>query len=229
MKWFTRYRKQTGYMLFVALPLSIVGFTLSTVWISLGLALSLLWIGLPLLRAGLRFSHAFMRSDLSLQRGLLSPAQLETIPLAPDVPGEIRYRDMFSQPALYTPLLYWLLKLPVAVLQFSLALIFPLCGLAITLSPLVYYVLNQYGIPAFQDEVFFNVLLPMLDPFERSWVASGIGFVMVLSGIGLLGEVALGGNRWLGALAAGTETNSEAPAATPAESWPHTDTPLPNA
>lgn len=229
MKWFSRYRKQTGYMLFATLPLGIVGFTLSTVWISLGLALSLLWIGLPLLRAGLRFSHAFMRFDLSLQRSLLSPARLETMPLPPDVPGEIRYRDMFSLPALYTPLLYWLLKLPVAVLQFALAVIFPLCGLAITLSPLVYYVLNQYGIPAFQDDLFFDVLLPMLDPFERSWVASGIGFVMVLSGIGLLGEVALGGNRWLGALAARPGTNPAAPAATSADDWPHTDTPLPNA
>ncbi|MDF2716793.1 MAG: hypothetical protein K0R28_3718 [Paenibacillus sp.] len=201
MKSLNRYRKQTLYMLFVTLPFSIIGFVLSVTFTALGLALTPLWIGLPILHATLRASRGMMRFDLSLQRGLLAPAVIETLP-SPAAPSEFRYRDMFTQAKLYAPLLYWLVKLPTAVLQFAAAVVLPLCGACIVLSPLVYVVLSRYGIEIFTDDLVLDVLLPTLTAYQRSWIASGIGLAMVLVGIGVLSGLAASSVRWLGGLSA---------------------------
>jgi hypothetical protein len=208
MKSLSRYRKQTLYMLFVTLPFSIIGFVLSVTFTALGLALTPLWIGLPILHATLRASRGMMRFDLSLQRGLLAPGVIETLP-PPAAPIEFRFRDMFTQGKLYAPLLYWLLKLPTAVLQFAAAVALPLCGACIVLSPLVYVVLSRYGIEIFTDDLVLDVLLPTLTAYQRSWIASGIGLAMVLVGIGVLRGLAASSVQWLGGLSAAAPVASD--------------------
>lgn len=207
MKSLNRYRKQTLYMLFLTLPISIIGFVLTVTFTALGLALTPLWIGLPILHATLRAAHGFMRFDLELQRRLLSPAAAEELP-APAVPDTFRYRDMFTQSKRYAPLLYWLLKLPIAVLQFAAAVVLPLCGTCIILSPLVYIVLSRYGIEIFNDDIVLNVLLPTLTAYQRSWIASGIGLAMVLVGFVVLNGTSASSVRWLGGLSAAAPAGS---------------------
>lgn len=199
MRSLNRYVSQTSYMLFLTLPMSIIGFTLTVTFTLLGLVLSPLWIGLPLLHAAIRASHGMMRFDLSLQRELLAPAVIEGRP-EPALLAPFRFRDMFTQPSLYAPVLYWTLKLPLAVFQFAFAVIFPLCGACIVLSPVVYIVLAQYGIEIFNDDIVMNVLLPAFTAYQRSLVASGIGLIMLLIGIAVLNGFAKASVRLLNGL-----------------------------
>ncbi|WP_158289596.1 sensor domain-containing protein [Paenibacillus flagellatus] len=199
MKTMRRYGRQTLYMLFITLPFSIIAFVVSTTFAVVGLALTPLWIGLPILQGALIAARRLMAFDLDLQRRLtaVDPDGAES-PIPAYEP--IRYRDLFTQGRLYAPLLYWLLKLPIAVLQFAAAVVLPVAGVAVMLSPLVYIVLARYGIDIFADDVVMDILLPALSPYQRSWVASGIGLVLASAGIVVLNNAAKGSVRWLSGL-----------------------------
>ncbi|WP_438447031.1 sensor domain-containing protein [Gorillibacterium sp. sgz5001074] len=201
MKGINRYVSQTSYMLFFTLPMSIIGFVLTVTFTALGLALTPIGIGLPLLHAAIRAAHGMMRFDLGLQRELLAPAAVQGRPEPAEL-GSFRFRDMFTQARLYAPLLYWMMKLPLAVFQFASAVIFPLCGACMMISPAVYIILARYGIDLYHDDLVMNVLLTELTDYQRYWVVSGIGLVMVLIGLGVLNGLAKAAVRLLNGLGA---------------------------
>jgi hypothetical protein len=183
-----RYASQTLYMLFVTLPLSIIGFVLSVTLTALGFGLTPLLIGLPILKMSVHLSHALMMADARRVRMLLPEKYAAALPYQHAF-GPFTYKDLFTSAAPYLPLRYWLVKLPAAVLQFAAAVMLPLAGTAALLSPIVYLVLKQYDIEIYADDVVFNTIFPMLSPLERSYIGSGVGLLFILIGWGVLSRL----------------------------------------
>jgi|GEM_PF-1154340 len=183
-----RYVSQTIYMLFITLPLSIIGFVLSVTLTALGFGLTPLLIGLPILKLSVHLSHALMMADAHRVRMLLPEKYAAALPYQHAF-GPFTYKDLFTSTAPYLPLSYWLVKLPAAVLQFAAAAVLPLSGIAALLSPVVYLVLKQYDIVIFQDDVVMDTIFPMLSPLERSYIGSGVGLVFILVGWGVLSRL----------------------------------------
>ncbi|WP_158606455.1 sensor domain-containing protein [Paenibacillus ginsengarvi] len=183
-----RYGRQAFYTLIVTLPLSLIGFVFSVTLLALGIGLSPLFVGLPLMQAALYAARGLMAFDQKLMRRTLSGSAQETLP--PVMPHErIKYRDFITTPKIYAPLLYWLLKLPVALLQFAAAVTFVLAGICIVLAPAVYMALNHYGIEIFGgDDIVLSWLLPDMEPFQRSWIVAAVGSVIVAIGFGVLNQ-----------------------------------------
>ncbi|WP_127533243.1 sensor domain-containing protein [Paenibacillus kobensis] len=176
-----RYFERTLYMLFITLPLSIVGFVLSVTLTALGFGLTPILIGLPILKAAAYVSHLLMLADVYRTRRLLpSKGQTSALPAVPF--GPFTYRDMFTSSAPYVPLMYWVFKLPAAVIQFTAAVVFPLSGAAMLLTPAVYFVLDRFGIPILQDDVVFDTLFPNLEPMQRAYIGSGLGVLFIFIG-----------------------------------------------
>lgn len=184
-----RYVRQTVYMLFVTLPLSIIGFVLSVTLTALGFGLTPLLIGFPILKISVHLSHALMMADARCIRKLLPEKYAAALPYQHAF-GPFTYRDLFTSTAPYLPLSYWLVKLPAAILQFTAAVTLPAVGTAALLSPVVYLVLKQYGIEIYQDDVVFNTIFPMLSPLQRSYIGSGIGVLFILIGGSVLSRLA---------------------------------------
>ncbi|MWC29727.1 sensor domain-containing protein [Paenibacillus sp. MMS18-CY102] len=184
-----RYMIQAIYMLLVTLPLSIIGFTLSVTLIALGFGLTPLLIGLPLLKLAVHLSHALMMEDVRRTRGILPAKAANAVP-SQHAFGPFTYRELLTTTAPYVPLGYWLGKLPAAIGQFTAAVVFPICGTAMLFSPAVYLILERYGIPSFQDDVVFDVLMPALTGLQRAYVATGLGAVFILIGGPLLAVLA---------------------------------------
>ncbi|MBD3921839.1 sensor domain-containing protein [Paenibacillus sp. PR3] len=183
-----RYVSQTIYMLFITLPLSIIGFVLSVTLTALGFGLTPLLIGLPILKLSVHLSHALMMADARRVRMLLPEKYAAALPYQHAF-GPFTYKDLFTSTAPYLPLSYWLVKLPAAVLQFAAAAVLPLSGIAALLSPVVYLVLKQYDIEIYQDDVVMDTIFPMLSPLERSYIGSGVGVVFILVGWGVLSRL----------------------------------------
>ncbi|GFN34046.1 sensor domain-containing protein [Paenibacillus xylaniclasticus] len=176
-----RYIERALYMVFITLPLSIIGFVVSITLTILGFGLTPILIGLPILKAAAYVSHVLMLIDVYRTNRLLphkaSGSDLPSVPFGP-----FTYREMFTSSAPYVPLMYWIFKLPAAVIQFAMAVIFPLTGAAMVLTPIVYLVLDRFGIPILQDDVVLDTLFPNLEPLERSYIGSGLGVLFVLMG-----------------------------------------------
>jgi hypothetical protein len=183
-----RYASQTLYMLFVTLPLSIIGFVLSVTLTALGFGLTPLLIGLPILKMSVHLSHALMMADARRIRMLLPEKYAASLPYQHAF-GPFTFKDLFTSTTPYIPLSYWLVKLPAAVLQFAAAVILPLAGTAALLSPVVYLVLKQYDIEIYADDDVFNTIFPMLSPLERSYIGSGVGLLFILIGWGVLSRL----------------------------------------
>lgn len=183
-----RYVSQTIYMLFITLPLSIIGFVLSVTLTALGFGLTPLLIGLPILKLSVHLSHALMMADARRVRMLLPEKYAASLPYQHAF-GPFTYKDLFTSTAPYLPLSYWLVKLPAAVLQFAAAAVLPLSGIAALLSPVVYLVLKQYDIDMYQDDVVMDTIFPMLSPLERSYIGSGVGLVFILIGGAVLARL----------------------------------------
>jgi hypothetical protein len=175
-------------MLFITLPLSIIGFVLSVTLTALGFGLTPLLIGLPILKLSVHLSHALMMADARRVRMLLPEKYAAALPYQHAF-GPFSYKDLFTSTAPYLPLTYWLVKLPAAVLQFAAAAVLPLSGIAALLSPVVYLVLKQYDIEMYQDDVVFNTIFPMLSPLERSYIGSGVGLLFILIGWSVLSRL----------------------------------------
>ncbi|GMK37883.1 hypothetical protein PCCS19_09370 [Paenibacillus sp. CCS19] len=183
-----RYVSQTIYMLFITLPLSIIGFVLSVTLTALGFGLTPLLIGLPILKLSVHLSHVLMMEDARRVRMLLPEKYAAALPYKHAF-GPFTYKDLFTSTAPYLPLSYWLVKLPAAVLQFAAAAVLPLSGIAALLSPVVYLVLKQYDIEIYQDDVVMDTIFPMLSPLERSYIGSGVGLVFILIGWSVLARL----------------------------------------
>lgn len=177
----------------MALPEGILSFSLVLVGSILGISLLIVWIGIPVLVATLTAARVMLREEARLNGD--GKAHASWIPLAADqwasglrdafTPGSWRALiGLLQEGETYSALLYGLLRLPVGIISFTLAVVLPAVAVGVVLTPLSYIINTEmfsFDIVALEWADWIHIpLLSDMTPFQRSWVASGIGLVLVL-------------------------------------------------
>lgn len=82
----------------------------------------------------------------------------------------------------YQGLFYCILQLPVGIINFTFALVFPLTFIAVMLAPIAnYFSLQYFSFDLFEANTsLLTYLLPALTSFEHSLIVGGVGIVLVL-------------------------------------------------
>src|SRR5215469_15187287 len=126
---------ELGYAL-IGLPLGVAGFVLTVVPLSVGLGILSLVIGLPLLTVGSIVARWFGAVDRAVARRLLGMNVAEPAPLRirPGVLGW--FRSQLTDVVAWRARAYLLLRLPVSIATFVVAVIFFLMVLGHPRSPL---------------------------------------------------------------------------------------------
>lgn len=141
--------------LLLSFPLGLIYFLVTVIGLAVGLSTIILWIGLPILFATL----VLIRVMATLERRMVSNLLHVSFPDQHDsqeTPQKgfwRRYGNILRDPLTWTSTIYMIVKLPLGIVSFTLALVLPIISLAITFLPLVYLVnllvntiLLKYGI-----------------------------------------------------------------------------------
>jgi hypothetical protein len=92
-----------------------------------------------------------------------------------------RLWSMLQDRRSYQGLLYCILQLPVGIINFTFALVFPLTFIAVMLSPIAnYFSLQYFSFDLFASPSLFMYLLPTMTAFEHSLIVGAVGIVLVL-------------------------------------------------
>src|SRR5215471_11665553 len=197
--------------LLLSFPLGLIYFIVTMIGFVVGLSTLILWIGLPILFATLVLIRAMAAVERRMATNLLhvSFSYQPQIHDGPQMGFWRRFGSILRDPLTWTSTIYMILKLPLGIISFTLALVLPFVSLAITVLPLVYLVnllvnvillkngiqSTGYIIPYF-IEVHGQFDLVM---FARSFIGIPIGLAFwfatrfLLSGLALLsGEIARG-------------------------------------
>lgn len=129
----------TVAFLLLSLGTGILSFTFVTVGLSLSLGLAILIIGFPLALAFLAGTRAMALGELWLLRTLVVDPPLETPRMLPAGNGWLgRLKTLVTDPHTWTGLLYFLLKLPMGILGFTLMVVSLSLGVSLLAVPLAY-------------------------------------------------------------------------------------------
>ena len=195
--------------LLLSFPLGLLYFLLVVIGLTVGVSTLILWIGLPILFATL----VLVRGMAAIER------RMATNLLHVSFPSQ-RYRHDASQqgflrrfgnalrdPLTWTSTIYMLLKLPLGIISFVLALVLPIVAISVTLLPLAYLVnLFVNSILLMNGIQSTGIIIPYfievrgqfdLVMFARSFIGVPIGLILwfvtryLLNGLALLsGEMA---------------------------------------
>lgn len=195
--------------LLLSFPLGLIFFLVTVIGLALGVSTLILWIGLPMLFATLVLVRGMAMIERRMAANLLHvsfPYQLHKH----DMPQQgflKRFGNVLRDPLTWTSTIYMIVKLPLGIISFILALVLPIVGLALTLLPLVYLVnlfvntiLWKNGIQSTGIIVpYFIEVRGQFDlvMFARSFIGVPIGLAFLfvtrflLNGLALLsGEIA---------------------------------------
>ena len=189
--------------LLLSMPMGILYFTITVVGLSVGLSTLVIWIGLPILFG----TFVAIRGMAAIERRLVVTLLRFPLPYTQQRQRETRrtfiqyVKDMLRDPLTWTSTIYMLIKLPLGIISFTLALVLPILSTAITLLPLAYLVnlfvntiLLKNGIQSSGIIIpYFIQVNTTFDPimFLRSFVGVPIGLVLwyvtrlILNGIAL--------------------------------------------
>ncbi|XOK59305.1 sensor domain-containing protein [Paenibacillus elgii] len=177
------------YYLLYLLPAGIIGFTLTIVGVVLSIGLMPLFVGFPLMLMTTRLAKHMTVLDARLADRLLqSPSTVAASVRSDDFdPGRHGRRGLFAQlatelsnPATYVGLLFQIVKLPLGIISFTLAVTIVAVNLGLLVSPLVYTVLLQsIGIDVFEKELFARLLPSDFSSLQISVIYTGIGLLLL--------------------------------------------------
>lgn len=177
------------YYLLYLLPAGIIGFTLTIVGIVLSIGLMPLFVGFPLMIMTARFAKHMTVLDARLANRLLKfPSTVTASSHSEDFnSGRHGRRGLFAQlgaelsdPATYVGLLFQIVKLPLGIISFTLAVTIVAVNLALLASPLVYTILLQsIGIDIFERELFALLLPSDFSSLQISLIYAGIGLLLL--------------------------------------------------
>jgi putative sensor protein len=128
--------------LLLSFPLGLIFFLVTVIGFTLGVSTLILWIGLPILFATLVLVRGMAIIERRMATNLLHvsfPYQLDLH----DMPHRgflKRFGNVLRDPLTWTSMIYMIVKLPLGIISFTLALVLPIVSLALTLLPLVYLV-----------------------------------------------------------------------------------------
>jgi len=195
--------------LMLSLPLGIFYFVFTVTGIALGTGMLVIWVGLPILFITLLCVRGMAEIERRLVSSLLRMPQPYQMPAQRESGRGFlrRFGNLLRDPYTWTSMLYMLLKLPIGIISFTLALTLPILSLALTLLPLTYLInlfinmiLLKNGIASSSIIIpYFLEIHETFDPvmFARSFAGVPVGIIMwfvtrfVLNGLGhFSGELA---------------------------------------
>lgn len=207
----TRKSTAVGNFAFLLLsfPFGLLYFLLTVIGFTIGLSTLVLWIGIPILFA----TVVLVQGMAAMERGIVM--RLLRTPLPQQVRRQSEPRQTFTRrfgnylrdPLTWTSTIYMILKLPLGIISFTLALVLPVVAVVLTLLPLVYLVnlfvdaiLLANGIQSTSQIIpYFIEVNGHFDPvmFARSFIGTPVGLILwvvtryLLNGLALLsGELA---------------------------------------
>jgi len=225
--------------LLLSFPFGLLYFLVAVIGFTLGLSTLVIWIGIPILFATI----AAIRGMAAMERGIAASLLRVPFPRQPHVQGQPRqtftrrFGNSLRDPLTWTSTIYMILKLPLGIFSFTLALVLPILAVATTLMPLAYLVnllvnviLLRNGIQSSSYIIpYFIEVHGTFDPimFARSFIGIPIGLALwvvtrlLLNGLAnISGELA---RALLSPAAAYDVQQSQLPFASPAsEGEPHT-------
>ena len=198
--------------LLLSFPLGLIYFLIAVIGLSVGLGTLVIWIGLPILFATLFIIRGMAEVERRMVGSLLNipvPYRLQTPP-EPRLGFLRRFGRMLRDPYTWTSTIYMLLKLPLGIISFVLAVTLPIVSAALLFFPLVYLVnllvnvilltngISSEGIliPGF-IEVHGSFDLVM---FARSFIGVPVGVVLWWFTRSLLNGLALASGELANAL-----------------------------
>lgn len=195
--------------LMASFPLGLLYFIVTVTGLSVGLGTIVIWIGLPILFITLLCVRGMADIERRMVSSLLRiPMSSQWRPQQEAGRGFLRrFGSVLRDPYTWTGMVYMLLKLPLGIMSFSVALTLSVVSAALTVLPLVYLVnLFVDSILAMNGISAQSILIPYFievhgafDPlmFVRTFIGVPIGIVLwiitrfVLSGLALFsGELA---------------------------------------
>lgn len=128
--------------LLLSFPLGLIYFLIAVIGLSVGLGTLVIWIGLPILFATLFIIRGMAEVERRMVSSLLRIPVPYRLPAPPEAPSGFlhRFGRMLSDPYTWTSTIYMLLKLPLGILSFVLALTLLVVSAALVLFPLGYLV-----------------------------------------------------------------------------------------
>ncbi|MFI5827471.1 sensor histidine kinase [Streptomyces sp. NPDC051578] len=150
--------KELGYLI-TGLPLALLYFGLTVTGLSLGAGLLVTFLGVPVLAGVLAMGRGFGRVERARVRGLLGGKVGEPAPIRARKPGAFAaVGAVLKSGSAWRHVLYPVLHFPWALFGFTLALVFWVCGWAMLLYPLYFWVFpvfaEQPGLVVFQNDSY---------------------------------------------------------------------------
>ena len=173
--------------LLLALPLATVYFTVVVTGLSLGVSLMLLaLVGVPILVGLWYVIHAFMQLERALAIGLVGVPAPPVDPL-PAWPGGLwrHFKNFMRHGPTWKGVLYLLLRLPVAIVMFTVAVTLISVSLGLTFAPAYMWA---------SDTVTWGDRT--IDPFWPSFLLVPIGVVLVFVSLHAMNALATICARW---------------------------------
>ena len=197
--------------LLLSFPLGLIYFLVTVIGLTVGASTLIIWIGLPILFATLVLIRAMAAVERRMITNLLH-VSFPDQPYSQEMSQRSlwrRFGSILRDPLTWTSTLYMIVKLPLGIVSFTLALVLPIVSLSITLLPLVYLVnLFVNSILLMNGIQSTGIIIPYflevrgqfdLVMFARSFIGVPIGLALwfatcfLLNGLALLsGEIARG-------------------------------------
>ncbi|MDJ0768234.1 MAG: sensor domain-containing protein [Ilumatobacter sp.] len=173
--------------LLLGLPLGTLYFSVIVTGVSLGIGLMpLALIGIPIIIGQWYVNRAFMHIERGLAAGLLQ-LDIDKVPPVPAWPGGLwrHFKAVMADKVGWRGMLYLLLRFPVGVFTFSLAVTLVSTSLGMTFAPT--YMWTSNDIEWFGWDV---------DPFPWSFALVPIGIVLTFVSLHLMNALARACGRW---------------------------------
>ncbi|MEO3945277.1 sensor domain-containing protein [Gorillibacterium sp. CAU 1737] len=176
---------QSWQLLLMSLPKGIITFVIAITGICLSLPLIIVWVGIPILAATLASCSWMMRKESSAVNNWLRGQAPQPDSAEPSVPlqggGWRSLLSLLKQGQSYRGIVYSIAQLPIGIAGFTLAVVLPATAFAVLLSPLAYWVSDRFfSFDLFAMDSDLAFLFPDLSSYTRSWIAAGIGLILVL-------------------------------------------------
>lgn len=183
---FRQIGSRTVYLLF-AMPLAIFSFVVTVTLLALGIGLMPLGIGFFIYWFALASADRLHMFDALMLSQLIR--NKDGSPVEVPAPQEIKLRRIFLEKSYYKPVIYNLVRLPISILQFVVVISFMICGFAMLFTPVVYVILDRFGIPMFDNDMVMTLLFPNLTAYQYSFVGTALGVIFLIIGMTLMPKV----------------------------------------
>lgn len=140
----TRNSTMAGNIVFLllAFPLGLLYFLVVIIGFSVGVSTLVVWVGLPILFATVVLIHGMATIERYMVTSLLHlPIAYRERQHEEASRGFLqRFGSLLRDPFTWTGAIYMLLKLPLGIISFTLALVLPIVSIAITFMPVAYLI-----------------------------------------------------------------------------------------